>query len=836
MEVVGNYLVIQSIVLPDKTYYGFIYDAADPNNASAIAYGTLSKIILPTGGSIAYQYAMEPACEWPDGMSLFAGNAMWSTLHLIKRIEDDGRGHQYTWNYSSGLVTDPDQNETVYTFDPGPSYPLCGPGVEKRRDLYQGSSTSGTLLSSVITTNQFTTPPVNIYTDNSEPQLSGAFPTQVQTFMDGQLASTAVTGYDSSFAAAKYDCVYGGSCTAIGTETVTLGIPTSQSVIDPSLGVLTSSQMTYRWQSDGTTGPVYKTANLLDIPSIVTVTNGSGVQAEQTTTQYDESPYSPQSGQALGRATTVSRWNSSGGSIQTHTAWTSTGMVDHTVDARQNTNAQYTYGSQYSGLYPTIVTNALGQQSSYGYDFNSGLVTSMIDSNHQTTSYTYDTSGRVRTVLFPDGGQTTFSYSPDNGPITAQNPPSVTQTVATGEPSGSFVTTTIYDGLARKIATQLQSDPIGVVNSDITYDAFDRVISSSNPYRSPGELTYGIISYAYDALGRMRRTCQQDNGNNLPCSAGNSYLRWDPSGNTTDYYDETSRHWRRTYDALGRIVKVLEPDSSNTPTIETDYQYDPLGNLTRVDQWGGPINSSGDLIRQFSYDSLSRLITAYNPESGWTCYGQWSGPGTPCINGYDGNGNLVLKTNAGGVVTTYSYDQGNRLVSKSYSDQTPRVDYGYDNAGTWGGSQTNLVGRLSYACTGDGPGCNGSPETRIAYGYDAMGRVIRKVTCSPANCGGNPYVQTYIYGAAGQLRSWDTGVPSLPAFTTFTAEYDSALHLKSLTPSKAGQQLSPIYTAQPWGPFGITDAAFGSNLTLHRDYDIRGRVYHEKDNGMVVTQ
>jgi len=67
----------------------------------------------------------------------------------------------------------------------------------------------------------------------------------------------------------------------------------------------------------------------------------------------------------------------------------------------------------------------------------------------------------------------------------------------------------------------------------------------------------------------------------------------------------------------------MEPDGSlnitATPTLETDYTYDPLNNLTRVSQTGG------SLVRSFSYDSLSRLITANNPESGLTCYGTWSG-------------------------------------------------------------------------------------------------------------------------------------------------------------------------------------------------------------------
>jgi hypothetical protein len=44
----------------------------------------------------------------------------------------------------------------------------------------------------------------------------------------------------------------------------------------------------------------------------------------------------------------------------------------------------------------------------------------------------------------------------------------------------------------------------------------------------------------------------------------------------------------------------------------TDYRYDPLGNLLLVSQ--GYCNSCQQ--RHFTYDSLSRLISAQNPESG----------------------------------------------------------------------------------------------------------------------------------------------------------------------------------------------------------------------------
>jgi len=65
----GTESVLQSVVLPDGNYWGFIYDAADPSaplqnyynsppvsKTPSIGYGTLTKILTPEGCSISYQY------------------------------------------------------------------------------------------------------------------------------------------------------------------------------------------------------------------------------------------------------------------------------------------------------------------------------------------------------------------------------------------------------------------------------------------------------------------------------------------------------------------------------------------------------------------------------------------------------------------------------------------------------------------------------------------------------------------------------------------------------------------------------------------------------------
>ena len=89
--------------------------------------------------------------------------------------------------------------------------------------------------------------------------------------------------------------------------------------------------------------------------------------------------------------------------------------------------------------------------------------------------------------------------------------------------------------------------------------------------------------------------------------------------------------------------------------------------------------NQGVQTRTFSYDSLSRLTQAVNPESGTIGYS------------YDANGNLTSKTDARTITTAYVYDALNRVTQRSYSGEsgytTPTVSYFYDNL-------TNAKGRL----------------------------------------------------------------------------------------------------------------------------------------------
>ncbi|MBV8629468.1 MAG: RHS repeat protein, partial [Silvibacterium sp.] len=349
--------------------------------------------------------------------------------------------------------------------------------------------------------------------------------------------------------------------------------------------------------------------------------------------------------------------------------------------------------------------------------------------------------------------------------------------------------------------------------------------ASQNP--SPSSPTDGITYYYYDALGRPTVQTQPDgsmlewcyNGvvSTLPSGAPNicsSHLGGVLPDTWVDCADETGRKWQRTYDAIGHLTEVMEPDGSSTigktPSLETDYWNDALGNVVKVNQWGGSQSSSGVRTRIFTYDGLSRLITASNPESGTVCYGTWSG--STCINGYDSDGNLVKKTDARGVVTTYAYDTLNRLTRKSYSDGTLAESYGYDGNDETGKPRpgvTNAVGRRSHS----------SNEVNIAadYSYDPVGRMISRIVCVPGNC-------NYVLGAAAKYDlAGDIVQSTLAQGLNVVMSYDSAGRLNSVTIPNASPAAT-IWSNPTYGPFGATSGTLGNGLQEQTAYDKRGRI------------
>jgi RHS repeat-associated protein len=309
----------------------------------------------------------------------------------------------------------------------------------------------------------------------------------------------------------------------------------------------------------------------------------------------------------------------------------------------------------------------------------------------------------------------------------------------------NIVTQTLVDGIGQVVTSTLQSDPDGASTTDTIYDGVGRVFKKSNPHRSGTLPTDGWTQFTYDALNRVTVVQQPDT----------SQVSTTYTGNQTTVTDEAGKQRTSQTDALGRLTAVWEdPGTSPHLNYKTEYQYNLLDNLLCAVQKGTDTSPFTDCAsapsawhpRSFAYDSLSRLTSATNPESGTITYS------------YDSDGNLSSKVaplpnvSSGTVTTNYQYDVLNRLTGKTYTGMTmPALLYGYDGATPTGCSpappsltDSYKVGRRTWMCDGSGA---------TSWSHDKMGRVVSQSQLQTITGGTNVTKTTsYDYNLDGSLK------------------------------------------------------------------------------------
>jgi RHS repeat-associated protein len=700
---------LQSIVLPNNTFWAFVYDAADPNNSASIAYGELTKIILPTGGSISYTYSThETLCLLGPAPTSISVPKLVATRSVDA---NDGAG-PHVWTYAWGnqtddgttlqvvnTVTDPLGQRTDHTIT----------GVGHTCSLYetqvQSYDSSGALLKTAQTDYTISADPFAAVP--ATPLMAGVAPSRTTTTWPTNQQTKSETDYDSGFTykdpswveavICPWSCVPNNT-----TYTVTYGRPIAAREYDYGSGapgsLLRQTLNSYVWQSNAN----YLQFNLLNLLSSVTVQDGSGAQKAQTTYGYDASSpglnpsgvttsfnTAPVNGATRGNQTSVSRWlNTTGGTLTSNVQFNDTGTVYKSTDPGGHVTTS-SYSSAFAGAYATQITDALNHSASFNYDFNTGLVTSTTDANGQATTYSYDSMLRIAQVNYADGGQATFAHQETTLPFSATEARKI-------DPTHNLVTTNVFDGLGRVKQAQLTSDPDGTDYTDTTYDVLGRTATVSNPHRSTSQPTDGVTTNAYDALNRTTQVTAPDGGIITTQYCGNATKVTDPAGK-----------WRRSIaDGLGRLIEVDEPNSTTAsagacpaggdPVWATTYTYDTLNNLSNVVQ-------SGSRQRTFAYDSLSRLTSSSNPESGSVTYT------------YDADSNVLSKTDGRGITVSYTYDVAHRPTGSTYSNGDTAVSYTYDAAACLGQPACYNIGRRTSMTDAAGS---------EAWSFDNMGRPL----------------------------------------------------------------------------------------------------------------
>jgi RHS repeat-associated protein len=856
--------VLTEVVLPDGRSLKFRYNE----------FGEVAEVELPTGAKIQYDYG--PVTALPTGVSPSwetttngAGSGIVSDVKRVdravkvKRTYPDGVNLEAAWNFGygshaigavtypatvviansstgaplskqrhiflqAGRYTEPYGSQSVHD---GTHYTLWSTGVEWRVETLNGADT---VLAA------------------TEKDWSQRAPVSWSTYMQEQPANdnrvNQSRGYLENSMMTKVETTY---------DQYNNPIEVREYDFDQSLKRRTTTS--YLSWNNGVNYQTNDSIHMLSLPETTTVYNAAGTQVAQTLNDYDN--YTDDGNHALltsygtvsqhdsanygvakltrGNVTRIGHWlNTTDTFIYSYFRFDVLGNIVSTKDANGNV-ATVSFADDFgtgqnpgtptqnpaTATYalPTLITSppqspgAPVHTARSQYDYSTGLLTGFRDRNNTVTQTIYNDPfnrpTQVKTALgVPDvESHTAMYYAPATvSGITLSKNDTLTVADLNTTGDGSLRSWTVTDGFGRTTQSWT-GDPQGDVEVITIYDGLGRVKQVSNPFR-PATESAAYTTTVYDLLGRVTSVTTPDTA-----AVNTSY-----AANTVTVTDQAGKSRKSVSDGLGRLIEVYEdPNGFN---YLTTYTYDTLNNLVKVTQ--------GSQQRFFLYDSLKRLIRARNPEQGTHASLNLSDP----ITGntvwsvgyqYDVSGNLIQKTDARGVVSSYAYDAFNRNTTIDYSDTAsvnPDVKRFYDGA-------TNGKGRFWYSYSGGDSSTGTNVEQMAVDSYDALGRpLVQRQLFKLNGIWSEPYEMERAYNRAGGVTS-----QIYPSRHFVTYNYNSAGRLADKDAQSPaftgnlgdGQQRTYASgnTYSSWG--SLTMERFGTQTQLYHklQYNVRGQLW-----------
>jgi RHS repeat-associated protein len=814
--------VIQSIIVYNGTSWStspqwtFEYGSPDP---AAVNYGDLTKVTLPTGGTVSYPWTTRAVCD----QSAITPVSRAVTARIVDA--NDGAGPQ-TYGFSAGSSSDPAGNVTVHTITGlGSSCSL----YETQANYYQ----SGSLLRTVMTDYTWAAEdPLHAFIDKT-PGVAYVEPIRVTTKIpisgsSNFLVSKVETDWNTTYGMLLEKREYDYGTNAPGA-------------------LLRRTTYTYKALSDTN----YLNANLLNLVTQVTVKNGSGQIVSQTAYAYDgvalqSSGVTTQHLTTLpnpgyrGNQTVVQNWlNTTSTWLTTRqTTFYDTGLPYLTKDLKLN-QTQYTYSPTYAGAYLTQTqspdTGSVHHIVSGAYDFNTGLLTSFTDQNSQVSNYNYDVLSRMTSASLPGGGSVGFVYT-DTVPMQVQKTVAITGSL-------SKVTKSIFDGLGRDSQSQLLGDPdcqggSGLVKIDFTYrnDTVQHThyTTATTPYcNTPGSV-FGLPSRTdFDALGRVLKVTQTDG----------SVVSTSFAQNTTTVTDEVGKQRRSFTDALGRLIEVDEP-AGVAPATPGTGSATVTGTLQIIPGTGHP--GTGSV-------TITGIELRFQPDCPGGCGLVYdSGTVSVMVNGltkqvtYNGSGNTPSQL-AGALASLVNADPNypvNASTNAGTLNLTARQNGTSTNYSLSASTSTNDptdFGAGSFTATPSGStltgGVNGTSDVidsgtawvtvngfqaLVNYGSGSTSTTVASAIANILNANGSSPVTASLSGTTMTLTSKLTGVG-----TNYSLSSGS-------TTSQPGSFSQPSFTVSPSGS-ALTGGSNGGQPSL-ADPAITLYTYDTLDNLLTVTQ
>ena len=767
----GSFKMVSGITLPSQAggqSYSFEYNGKAPGvSGYTNGFGEIKHVELPSGAEADYEYKLDGEGSivhtWYDSI---CNPIKQKTLSYTASYDGSSSGVTEKWLYDitreQSIITGPDGGITKSYYpdvlieeDGGVILKTVSPdGTINQKGHYIGSSPYWNKAWNNLVGSDFTTIPDS----NGNPSL-----TAIKTYeydKNGNLLRTKE--YDW----VPYSSVISGEILSIPSNAVLKRIVENE-YYNPAAAI-----PAYPTQIDPSEYRTTTSPRVLNAVKAVVIKNGAGTPVSRTELYYDSLT-------TAGNLIETKSWDSYKGgtaraysnpltstnSISVTTTYNSFGALTLITDAN-GSQTNITYGNvpgpngNATGLYPTqteVASNysSLKRTSTAVYDYYTGLVKSTTDEDNDiTNSIEYDDLGRPTKTITATGTSleswTRIEYDAVNRKI-------VVRSDLETKGDGRKISIQHFDQLNRirlsrtleNAATEDPADETDGIKVQTRY-AYDNPTDpenssgiyslTSNPYRAAhsydaaGEETMGW-TFGYSSKTGLTSTTKTYEGTGLPAPWGGNTattgtMTIERNADRTLVMDPAGKRKVSRNNALGQLTDIWEVTPQDAATVPltfpgqydiyagylTNYGYDTLGNLTEIAQ--------GGQARNFNYNSISRLISAVNPESGSTSYI------------YDANGNLTQKSDARGIIILYVYDALNRIKQRSYSGetgyQTPMVSYEYDNL-------PHAIGKLTKVSS--------SVSANEFTSFDIIGRA----TASKQTTDGREFPMSYLYNLSGSL-------------------------------------------------------------------------------------
>jgi YD repeat-containing protein len=233
-------------------------------------------------------------------------------------------------------------------------------------------------------------------------------------------------------------------------------------------------------------------------------------------------------------------------------------------------------------------------------------------------------------------------------------------------------------------------------------------------------------------------------------------------------------------DVFGRLKQVDELNWNQTVYATTTYTYNPLDQLTQINQAGQ--------TRSFAYDGYGRLQSRTTPEQGTTTYTYFADDAVQTVTDARG-ATATLTYNNRGLVTGITYGVPAGVAA------TPNATFTYDAAG-------------NRASMSDGLGS-------MSYSYDQLSRLTSETRTFT---GVGSFGLSYAYNLGNEVTSITN-----PFNVQVGYNYDKIGRPTSVTGSGYGG-VSNYVSSMSYRTFGLKQMNYSNGRTLSLQYDNRLRL------------